>query len=133
MLPKNDRNTVIWQNGISKSLYKKSSSIDGSLPSMVVFNRRSSSIKSRLPLEVLFHQRVPPIKGRLLSKVVFYQGCLPQKVVFHQRFPSNRGHPPSEIIFHRIECVLEYYRMFPYHPPFSKPLHKLILPDGRTE
>ena len=33
------------------------SSIEGRLPSKVVFHRRSSSIKGRLPLKVVFHQR----------------------------------------------------------------------------
>ena len=33
----NDRNSNIWQSGISESLYKKSSSIEGCLPSKGVF------------------------------------------------------------------------------------------------
>ena len=43
------------------------SSINGLLPSKVVFHQRSSSIKGRLPSKAVFHQRLSSIKNRFPS------------------------------------------------------------------
>ena len=72
----------------------RSSSIEGRLPSKVVFHRRSSSIEGPLPSKVVFRPRSSSVKGRLPSKVVFHQklssvkGRHPPKVVHHQRWSS---------------------------------------------
>ena len=86
---KNDSNSGIWQSAILKSLYNKSSSNEGCLPSKFVFHRRLSSIKVRLLSKVVFHWISSSIEGRLPSKAVFHRRvssievCLPSKVVFH--------------------------------------------------
>merc|ERR1712055_1233786 len=62
--------------------YRRSSSIEGCIPSKVVFRQRSSSVKSCLP------SSLSSIKGCLLSKVVFYQ-----------RSSSIKGHLWSKVVF----------------------------------
>ena len=51
--------------------YQRSSSIEGRLPSEVVFCQRSSSVKDRFPSKVVFCQKLSSVKGRLPLKVVF--------------------------------------------------------------
>ena len=70
---KNDRSSGIWQRGISKSLYTKSSSIEGCLLLKVIFHQRSFTIKGCLPSKVIFNKRLSSINGRLPPKVVFHQ------------------------------------------------------------
>ena len=43
--------------------YQRSSSIEGHLPSKVVFCQRSYSVKCRLPSKVVFRQRLSSAKG----------------------------------------------------------------------
>ena len=63
--------------------YRRSSSIEGCIPSKVVFRQRSSSIKDCLPLKVIFRQRLSSIKSRI-----------PLKVVFCQKLSSVKGRLP---------------------------------------
>ena len=68
---------------------------------------RASSIEGRLPSNVVFHQMSSSIEGRLPSKVVFLprsssiEGCLPSKVVFHRRSSFIKGCLSSKVVFHR--------------------------------
>ena len=50
---KNYCNDGVRQSGISKSTYKKLSSIEGCLPKRVVFHWKSSSIEGHLPLQLV--------------------------------------------------------------------------------
>ena len=90
----------VWQSGIMKTLFRKSSSIDGCLPLKVIFHQRSSSTEGRLLSKVVFHQRLSSIKGCLPSMVIFHQrssfinGCMPKKIVF-------KDHLPSMVVFHQ--------------------------------
>ena len=153
---KNYHNGGIWQSGVLTFLYKRSScegclqlkfisrssSIKGQLPSTVVFHQGLSSINGCLPLKDVFHERSSSIKGCLPSNIVFHKrsssikGRLPSKIVFHQRSSSIKSRLPSEVVFHQM-CLPFLYqersRMFPYHPPFLKPNHKLTVTNRRTK
>ena len=68
----------------SKVVFRQSlSSVKFCLPSNVVFCQRSSSVKGRLPSMVVFRKRSSSVKGCLLSKVVFVKGRLPLLGHFH--------------------------------------------------
>ena len=95
----NDRNSGIWQSGISKSLYKKWSSNESRLPMRVVIHLWSSSIEGRLPSKVKFHQRSSSLKGCLPWKVVFLERSSSIMVVFNQRSSSIKGRLPSKVVF----------------------------------
>ena len=72
-------------------------SIDGFLPSKVLFHLRSASIRGHIPSKVIFHQRLYFIKCRLSSMAVLnarsssFKDCLLSKVVFHLRLSSSKA------------------------------------------
>ena len=84
-----------------RSVCQRSSSVEGCLPSKVVFRQRSTSVKGRLPSKVVFCQMSSSIKGHLPLKVVFRQRLSSKKVVFHQRASSIKVCLPSKFVFHQ--------------------------------
>ena len=76
------------------TLYQRSSSIEGHLPSKVVFRHRSSSVKGRLPSRVVFCQRSSSVKGHL-----------PSKVISHERSFSVKGHLPMTVVFRQSNLI----------------------------
>ena len=114
-----EKKFLLWKK-LKFISHQRPSSINGHLPSKVVFHQRLSSIKGCLSSKIVFYQRSSSIKDCPPSKVVIRQGLsyiegrLPSKIVFHQWLSSIKCRLPSKVFFHqRSSSIKGHLLLYP--------------------